>query len=65
MRMRKRIWSAKDYVLATAIAMLDGINENEVNENGKVMGELIYELECFLPVGENKYDIQHKRGTET
>ena len=51
--MRRILDPAKHHILAVAIAMLDGICENEVNENGKEMGQLIYELECFLPEPED------------
>ena len=34
--------------LRTAIAILDGINRNQVNFNGYELGALIYQLECFL-----------------
>ena len=41
-------------VFRVAIAMLDGICENEINGNGQEMGRLIYELECFIPEEEDE-----------
>ena len=43
---------AEDFLLKIAILLLDAINENEVNENNYEMGNLIYQLECFLPKDE-------------
>ena len=40
---------AENFLLKIAVLLLDAINNNEVNENGKEMGDLIYQLECFLP----------------
>ena len=43
---------AESFLLKIAVLLLDAINHNEVNENGKEMGDLIYQLECFLPKDE-------------